>query len=57
VIDGVYDPQTEAAVMEFQRRTRGLKADGIVGPVTAAALNLRVVSPAQQLRLAENEMD
>ena len=40
VIDGVYGRQTEAAVREFQRRTRGLKVDGIVGPATAAALNL-----------------
>ncbi|MGE2716999.1 peptidoglycan recognition protein family protein [Mycolicibacterium litorale] len=43
VVDGVYGPRTEAAVREFQRRTRGLKVDGIVGPATAAALNLRVV--------------
>src|SRR6478672_2221060 len=46
VIDGVYGSQTEAAVREFQRRTRGLKVDGIVGPATAAALNLRLASPA-----------
>jgi peptidoglycan hydrolase-like protein with peptidoglycan-binding domain len=57
VIDGVYGPQTEAAVREFQRRTPGLKVDGIVGPATAAALNLRVVSPAQLLLLADNETD
>jgi peptidoglycan hydrolase-like protein with peptidoglycan-binding domain len=43
VVDGVYGTQTETAVREFQRRTRGLKVDGIVGPATAAALNLRVV--------------
>ncbi|BBZ03029.1 bacteriophage protein [Mycolicibacterium chitae] len=44
VIDGVFGPQTEAAVREFQRRTRGLKVDGVVGPATAAAMNLRLVS-------------
>jgi N-acetyl-anhydromuramyl-L-alanine amidase AmpD len=42
VVDGIFGPQTEAAVKEFQRRTRGLKVDGIVGPATAAALSLTV---------------
>ncbi|KUI30305.1 N-acetylmuramoyl-L-alanine amidase [Mycobacterium sp. IS-1496] len=45
--DGIYGPQTEAAVREFQRRTHGLKVDGIVGPATAAAMNLALVSPAR----------
>lgn len=44
VVDGVYGPETEAAVREFQRRTPGLDADGIVGPATAAALRLRLDS-------------
>jgi N-acetyl-anhydromuramyl-L-alanine amidase AmpD len=57
VIDGVYGRQTEAAVREFQRRTRGLKVDGIVGPATAAAMNLRVVSPAEPSVTADEETD
>jgi hypothetical protein len=57
VIDGDFGPETEAAVREFQRRTPGLKVDGIVGPATAAALNLRVVSPAEPVLAADNETD
>lgn len=46
-IDGVYGPQTESAVREFQRRTPGLTVDGVVGPATAAALRLRVAGLGQ----------
>ena len=35
--DGIFGPETEGAVKEFQRRN-GLKADGIVGKLTLAAL-------------------
>jgi murein L,D-transpeptidase YcbB/YkuD len=34
-------------VREFQRRTPGLDVDGVVGPLTAAALRLTVVPSAQ----------
>ncbi len=57
VIDGVYGRQTEAAVRQFQRRSPDLKVDGIVGPATAAALNLRVVPPAELLLVADNETE
>jgi peptidoglycan hydrolase-like protein with peptidoglycan-binding domain len=41
VVDGVYGPQTEVAVRGFQTSS-GLVADGIVGPLTWAALVLLV---------------
>ena len=37
--DGVYGPQTRAAVRRFQR-AKGLTVDGIAGPVTLGALGL-----------------
>jgi hypothetical protein len=40
-ITGYYGSKTQAAVKRFQR-SRGLKADGIVGPATARALGVKL---------------
>jgi len=43
VVDGRYGPATKRAVIQFQK-IAGLKADGIAGPVTRAAMQLRLAS-------------
>ena len=43
--DGVYGSKTEAAVKYFQRKN-GLKADGIAGPATLAAMGIQTSSPS-----------
>lgn len=40
-ITGYFDTETEKAVIQFQK-SKGLKADGVVGPKTAKALNLNI---------------
>lgn len=41
VVDGINGPKTKAAVKKFQKKY-GLTQDGIVGPLTAAKMGLRV---------------
>ena len=46
VVDGVFGPQTEAAVKAFQT-SHGLAPDGIVGPMTWAAVVVQVKKGSQ----------
>ena len=45
-IDGVFGPHTETAVKAFQA-SRGLPADGIVGPMTWVAIVVQVKKGSQ----------
>jgi peptidoglycan hydrolase-like protein with peptidoglycan-binding domain len=45
-VDGVFSPNTEAAVKAFQA-SKGLAADGIVGPTSWAALIVQVKKGSQ----------
>ncbi|UJB19908.1 MULTISPECIES: peptidoglycan-binding domain-containing protein [Lysobacter] len=44
--NGVYGPQTEAAVADYQRRHNLGSVDGIAGPRTLGALGIAVAAPA-----------
>lgn len=46
-VDGIYGPQTQAAVQAFQK-SKGLIPDGIVGPLTWSALQVVPVQPSAQ---------
>lgn len=53
VVDGVFGPQTEAKVKDFQSGS-GLTADGVVGPQTWAALP---EARSQRLEIAPSAVD
>lgn len=50
--DGVFGPETEEAVKQFQR-ANGLKSDGYVGPLTLAALDAAILANPLVLELVD----
>lgn len=47
-VDGIYGPQTTAAVKYFQR-ANGLTVDGIAGPATMAKINKQLITGDNQM--------
>jgi peptidoglycan hydrolase-like protein with peptidoglycan-binding domain len=47
-VDGVYGPQTSAAVKDFQR-ANGLVVDGVAGPATMAKINKQLITGDNQM--------
>lgn len=45
-VDGIFGAKTRDRVVAFQRK-RALTADGVVGPVTGAALVVQILVPSQ----------
>jgi peptidoglycan hydrolase-like protein with peptidoglycan-binding domain len=48
--DGIFGLETQSVVTAFQR-ANGLKADGVVGPLTLQALDLRIVAESERRAL------